>query len=747
MSMKASFSIRAKLQLLFGLSMGLILAGLVFFVYFRVSAVAKELLEGSAAEMAGRHAAVVKAKTDAALVSARTIGQVLEDSVNEPVAERRRIVDRRIRGMLERNADALSIWTTWEPDSLDGLDARFKSSEYGNDTGRVDLTWYRAQDDTLKRKVSPEKEILESEYYQGPKKTNMETVVGPYTYAYEEGGPEYVETSVIVPIRDQDTSFRGVVGIDLPQSAFQVIVGAIKPYEEGFAVLYGKGGAIAGHQDPAMIGKSLEDEAPFFSAADFEVYKATVTAGKDAMASVIRDGKPMYVAASNFRLGASYSRWTLAVLIPQSKVLARSNEVVRVLALAGLVSLLGVLILVILASSLVTKPIQAVSAAIKDVSEGEGDLRARLSTKARDETGELASHFNDFVCNLERTVARLKSVSRSGASIGDELAANGEELSSSVVELEATVRSLQAKISALDGSIQSVSEAVDGISGGIDTVGGLVERQSRAVEASAGAAGSIVKEVGVMAESTRQKGIMAEGLALRAKEGEAVVAGVLADVKAIGGFAAKIAEMAALINDVSERTNLLGMNAAIEAAHAGERGKGFAVVADEIRKLAVATGLNARIISEQLGSVTSMIDKTARGAETASVSIRAITEGMGSTAKSFREVVDGLNGLSSKASDTRSSIEGLVEVSDEVGKASFEIDHRSDQIRDAMATIARLSSENTAGFDEMVAGIGEMGGAAAALSRLGQDNQKNVEVLDEELGRFKTSEDLCGKDA
>jgi len=740
---KKNLGIRGKLQLLFGPAMALILAVLVVFVNVRATSLVRELLKTAGAETSARYATVIGSRMDNLFATARTLGQVVEGSGREPPARRRASVSGLLEGMLDKNQTLSSIWTTWEPDALDGLDGQNVGSAYGNDVGRFDATIYRGPDGSLRRKVSPEAEILESEYYLEPKKTNQDTVVGPYLYSYEEGAEPLLETSVIVPIRAPDTTFRGVLGIDIPQSTFQTIVAPIKPYGTGFAVLYAKGGAIAAHPDPSLVAKSLDDEAPLFPPADFELYKAAVLGIDDASLFLSRDGARYLASIRKFRLGSSYTRWTLAVLVPEAKVLDGSRALTTLMAAAGVAALFLVFLLVFAASRLVARPVGRVSAGLRDIAMGEGNLSLRLPATARDETGELAGYFNDFVCKLEATVTKLKEVGRSGASIGDELAASSEESSATVTELDATVRSLQGKIASLDASIRSVEEAVGGISKGIDAMGGLVVRQSEAVVESKGASESIVEALGAMAKAAGERGAVADGLAERARAGEAVVGGVLGAVKDIGGYTARIAEMAQVINDVAERTNLLAMNAAIEAAHAGDRGRGFAVVADEIRKLAEATGKNAATISQQLKTVTAKIDETSAGAEEAGASIRAMSEGMGQAAASFREVLAGLTALAGRGAEAGRALDALVASTDELEAASADIDRRSDAIREETLTLSRLSSENTAGFSEMAAGIREMRTASEELSRLGIENSRIATVMEEELGRFKTSEDLC----
>jgi methyl-accepting chemotaxis protein len=740
--MKKSLGIRGKLILVLGPTLAIVMAVLVAGVYLRSASLVRSMLMDTTAETAARYGSEIEKKFNQSIVTARLVAQIFDDLEREPAADRRKNADDRLRGILERNPDYASIWTIWEPNALDQRDAQYRNSEYGNETGRVDLCWFRKPDGTPARRVSPEAEILISPLYQEPKRTMQETIVGPYLYEYKEEFREpLLETSVIVPIVTQDLKFKGVVGIDLAQSGFQLVVQGIKPYEVGFAVLYAKDGKVAGHIDPFFLKRAIGDEASFFYPKDFEIYKDAVLTNKDLTMRLVRDNIPLIAAIRHFRIGSTYTRWTLVIFIPEATALASSRTLATYSAALGIGTVVLVLALIVIVSGFISKPIRRVSAAIRDISEGEGDLRVRLPVASGDETGELAGYFNDFVGKLESTIRNLKGVAKSGLAVGEELAASSTESSATVTELDATVRSLQGKIGSLDQSIRDVDEAVAGITKGIEAVTGLVRSQSEAVSASKAASESIVGALGAMAKAAGKRGEEADSLALRAREGESVVGSVLGSVKEIGGFAERIAEMASVINDVSERTNLLAMNAAIEAAHAGDRGRGFAVVADEIRKLAEETGRNAATISSELRTVTEKIDETADGAEQASGAIRAMTSGMESAASSFREVVAELGKLSDRSAGVGESLVALVAATERLGTASGEIDESSAVIREATEVLARLSSENTAGFSEMASGIGEMRVAAESLSGLGLQNSRNAADIEEALGRFKTEED------
>ena len=191
-------SIRTKLQLIFGSAVGLLFLLFVLFVYTQVRASFEKLIEAGASETASRYALTIKAKVDDAFTVGRTLAQVLEDRERDKPADRRLGVSKLLAPVLERSPDFLAVWTIWEPGALDGLDARYRSSQYGNEAGRFDQFWYRRSDDTVSSFIQGESALAFFEPYSVTRKANQESIIGPAVRGYGAGATAALATSVIM---------------------------------------------------------------------------------------------------------------------------------------------------------------------------------------------------------------------------------------------------------------------------------------------------------------------------------------------------------------------------------------------------------------------------------------------------------------------------------------------------------------------------------------------------------------------
>lgn len=293
------------------------------------------------------------------------------------------------------------------------------------------------------------------------------------------------------------------------------------------------------------------------------------------------------------------------------------------LAGAGLV--LGILIAIVI-SRMVTLPLNNTVAALQDVAEGEGDLTRRLEVRSRDEFGRLANAFNRFSEKLQRLMQEVSVSSR--------------QLAESSNSMSQVVEDTQQHVTEQNREIEQVSESVDSMARGIEEVAGhTVEATDLARQ---------THEQATAGRSVVQRSVdTSQALSKDVEQAAQVVDELASEVQSISG-------VLEVIRSIAEQTNLLALNAAIEAARAGEQGRGFAVVADEVRSLASRTQESTEEIQEKIERLTrgsrQAVDVMDDGRRKADEGLQQVREA-GETLERIAEAVDGMLGMNRQISE------------------------------------------------------------------------------------------------
>ena len=384
------------------------------------------------------------------------------------------------------------------------------------------------------------------------------------------------------------------------------------------------------------------------------------------------------------------------------------------------------------------KNIKIITSKLSEIASGEGDLTTEINIQVNDELGDLAKSFNKFVGKLHNMVLRTKKASTILLEIRESLGAVAEETAASLIQISSNVNGVSGQILSLSDKISEAATVVSGISEKTDSLEQFVEDESSSVEESSAAINEMTASLNSVEQITRNKKAVTDKLVITSAAGGDKLAATTDSIKKINETIDSISEMVSLINNISAQTNLLAMNAAIEAAHAGEAGKGFSVVADEIRKLAESSSTNAKGIATVIkGIVENIVSASESGVET-DYAFKEISREVHDVSMALTEISSSTTELAAGSNEIQKAMMMLKDISINVKDATGAMKEGSGILADTMGVVDRISSEVTSSIGEITQGTADISSAMNEVSDLTLKMADAAMSLDEEINRFTT---------
>ena len=652
------------------------------------------------AATAGKYGEVVSGYFATVFRTVEVLRDVTVHNVQSDSSERmsRKSLEETVGALLEAQEELNVLYAMFEPNGYDGQDRYFTGGVARHSSeaeGVLGITYFRDQEGNLAfSDINPADKYLDSkdefgmrvsEWYLCPMDTKRPCIIEPYDFELSEGY-SVLMTSLVLPIMDGN-QFVGVAGADIILSTLQKTIGNVsKELFDGqsrVTLISEQGRIVASSHYGEYLGRPLSEAIPEYGERFAKLHQ-----GKSAF----DDGETLAVSYP-IEIKLPDAEWSLLIELPRDAALASVSEITDLLSeevaanatrqtLVGIgVVVLALLALVILVRS-VTRPLDEIRDRMKSLASAEGDLTRELKIDTHAELIELAGGFNAFLAKLREMINDLKNVN--------------------------------TKVREQAGDVGTIAVETDEQTGRqhqeIDSVVTAMNEMSAAAGEVAGFAGEAAENARMAQDGIR----FTQNTLSSAVDGVSAVANDMGEAStAIGQVANRsedINRILDVIRGIAEQTNLLALNAAIEAARAGEQGRGFAVVADEVRTLASRTRESTDEISTMIDGLKQDVNGAVSVIQSGVDRATSAVDGTQEAAHSLATVVDRIAVIVEHVSQVATAAEEQSSVSEEINRNLTRIGDAANDLREL---------------------AGRVKGSGQAL-----DNE--VQVLERELGRLRT---------
>ena len=521
-------------------------------------------------------------------------------------------------------------------------------------------------------------------------------------------------------------------GFEISKNVKDIVVG-----KTGECYVVDSRGTIIAHKDSELVKNGFnpieesKTNPEYLSLADF--IQKVLTSEKSQVEYYTYKGVSYITSYASLNMNG----WKVVIRAPVNEFMGTVNTLRFSMIIVGIIILTITAIITYFIAYKMVAPVKLTVSALKDIAQGEGDLTVRLPVKGNDEITDLSEYFNEMISKIGTSVQGITEHTKVMERIGETLSSDMTETASAVNEISSNIDGVKQQTLTQAASVTETAGTIEEIIRTIENLNGSIETQSESVSQSSAAVEEMVANIASITNSLEKSDNMVKALAAATSEGKATLLTSNTVTQKIADESGGLIEASSVIQNIASQTNLLAMNAAIEAAHAGEAGKGFAVVADEIRKLAEESSAQGKTITDTLKKLSDDIKGLSDSSKIVEEKFNAIFQLSENVRGMSAELTAAMREQENGSREVLAAIKNISSVTVEVKNGSEEMLVGGKGVADEMRKLDQLTAVIKDSMNEMAAGVQQINRAVQEVNDLARKNKDSIEGLTEEVGKFK----------
>ena len=429
--------------------------------------------------------------------------------------------------------------------------------------------------------------------------------------------------------------------------------------------------------------------------------------------------------------------WKIAVYEPIHEAMETVSSLRRSLSIIGVIILLITLTIIYIIANGIIMPIRKIVEALQNIAQGEGDLTVRLPVSGNDEITDMSEYFNQTIAKVGTSIQQIGTNSSTMKEVGDELVSNMTETAGAVHEISANIDGVKQQAMTQAASVTETAATIEEIVRTIQQLNTSIEMQAASVAQSSSSVEQMVANIASIGQTLGKTDEAIKSLTTATGDGKATLVTSNTVTQKIAEESGSLMEASSVIQHIASQTNLLAMNAAIEAAHAGEAGQGFAVVADEIRKLAEESSTQGKTITTTLKTLSGEIETLSASSKTVDEKFNTIFALAERVKEMSARLTESMREQENGSKEVLAAIKSINTVTVEVQAGSEEMLKGGESVAAEMQKLDSLTRVITESMNEMASGAVQINNAVQEVNEITQKNKRSIENLTEEVGKFK----------